>query len=377
MKIIRVCQYYYSKENMESGLMPYFYFLVDELKKQGVEHLIITSESDSDEIEGTQVYKTPHHKRLSILKAGMDTYKKIEELVSLDDWDIIHTHNYGFFSLYHYRDKLKMPMVHSIHGSPFEYRFVPFFNTKSEFKDTVYTYLFNRYACMRADAVITVASEERERIIRGFGIDESRVFFAPTGVDTVLFKPIETEKDIDILYVGRFARKKSLPTLLYAVRRLKRDYQKIKVYFIGGTLSDFAYKEVIEAIERCGLSENVTILPPVKHVELLNYYNRSKIFVLPSLSEGLPKVVLEAMACALPVVATGVCGNKDAVIDGKTGFLIAPKKPEELAEKIKILLENKDLREKMGKSGRERVEKHFTWKNIAKKVLEIYGEILD
>ena len=125
------------------------------------------------------------------------------------------------------------------------------------------------------------------------------------------------------------------------------------------------------------LQENVVVKPPIPQTELNEFYNRSKIFVLVSLEEGMPKVILEAMACRLPVVATNICGNKDAVVDGKTGFLIAPKKPEGLAEKIKILLKKGDLREKMGKQGRERVEKYFTWENVARQTLDVYEKILE
>nr|MQY69267.1 glycosyltransferase [Bacillota bacterium] len=100
------------------------------------------------------------------------------------------------------------------------------------------------------------------------------------------------------------------------------------------------------------------------------------IFVLPSLWEGLPIVLLEAMASKKPIVATDVIGNKEVVVDGKTAFLVPPKNPGRLAEKIISLIKNKPLREKFGESGRRRVEETYPLDRMVKETEEVYHEAL-
>ena len=107
--------------------------------------------------------------------------------------------------------------------------------------------------------------------------------------------------------------------------------------------------------------------------ELLNSFD---IFVLPSLFEGLPNVVLEAMACSKPVVATAVAGTPEAVIDGKTGYLVPSQNPEALAKALINLLEDEDLLEKMGREGRRRMETHFSLEGQINKFEALYEQLL-
>jgi glycosyltransferase involved in cell wall biosynthesis len=99
------------------------------------------------------------------------------------------------------------------------------------------------------------------------------------------------------------------------------------------------------------------------------------IFVLPSLSEGHPLALLEAMASEKPVVATDVGGLREVVEDGKAGILVPPKDPRALADKIMMLIKNKELAQEMAISGRTRVVKVFDIKNTAKKYMDTYNQL--
>ena len=105
-------------------------------------------------------------------------------------------------------------------------------------------------------------------------------------------------------------------------------------------------------------------------------FHKSSIVVLPSYREGFPKVLQEAAACGRPVITSDVPGCRDAVKDGLTGFLISPKDPKVLAEKIEYLLENKDLLVKMGSEARKFAEKEFSSDKVVNKHLKIYEELL-
>jgi glycosyltransferase involved in cell wall biosynthesis len=100
------------------------------------------------------------------------------------------------------------------------------------------------------------------------------------------------------------------------------------------------------------------------------------VFVLPSLWEGLPIALLEAMAAGLPVVATAVGGTPEVVVEGETGFLVPPRDPEALAEAILRLLREPDLRRRMGEAGRKRVAEHFSVEQMVQKTEALYEHLL-
>ena len=112
--------------------------------------------------------------------------------------------------------------------------------------------------------------------------------------------------------------------------------------------------------------------------EIPLWMNAADVLVLPSLSEGRPNVVLEAMACEVPVVATAVGGTPELVKDGEVGFLVPPKDPAAIAEKILLLLGDKGLRERLGRNGRRFIlEEGLTWESCARKYSEIYRALIE
>ena len=101
------------------------------------------------------------------------------------------------------------------------------------------------------------------------------------------------------------------------------------------------------------------------------------LFVLSSISEGFPIALLEAMASALPVVATDVGGNSEIVIHGETGFLVPPRAPETMADAICRLLLNREEAKSMGEKGRERVKQYFSFEKMMRSYENIYESILN
>ena len=100
------------------------------------------------------------------------------------------------------------------------------------------------------------------------------------------------------------------------------------------------------------------------------------VFALPSWTEGMPLVVLEAMAQRRPVVATPVGGTPEVVLDGETGLLIPPRDPDALAEALRRLLADNDLRRRMGDAGYERVRTRFSADAMTSRMLEVYDEVV-
>jgi glycosyltransferase involved in cell wall biosynthesis len=111
--------------------------------------------------------------------------------------------------------------------------------------------------------------------------------------------------------------------------------------------------------------------------DIQNWLSACDLFVLPSLYEGLPIAVLEAMAAGKPVIATDIPGNREAVVDGLTGCLVAPQDPRSLAVAIRSLLADSALRKRMGQAGREIVSQKFSMKEMVRQVTEVYTECLE
>ena len=107
--------------------------------------------------------------------------------------------------------------------------------------------------------------------------------------------------------------------------------------------------------------------------ELLSHYQKSHCFVNPSLYEGMPNSILEAMACGLPVVATRVPGNDELVVHGETGLLFELNKQNHLGDSLLSLINDRDIASRMGKSGRNRALDKFTWRTTS----QLYANLID
>ena len=136
-------------------------------------------------------------------------------------------------------------------------------------------------------------------------------------------------------------------------------------------------KSLEKRAQELEISDVIKFTGPVNHEDIPLWIAASDILVLPSLSEGRPNVVLEALSCEVPVVATDVGGIPELVVNGETGYLVPAKNPAELSGKINKLLEDRSRREKMGKFGRKSIiQRGLTWETHAKKTVDIYTELL-
>ncbi len=104
-------------------------------------------------------------------------------------------------------------------------------------------------------------------------------------------------------------------------------------------------------------------------------YQNATLFVFPSYHEGLPGVVLEAMSCGLPIIATDVRGNRDLISTGENGILVPPRSPRKIAEAITTVIDDETLRKKLGKNARETIEDGYTWDEVSNKFLKCYESL--
>lgn len=197
----------------------------------------------------------------------------------------------------------------------------------------------------------------------------------PNGVDTKRFSPNTSTAaghEAQILYVGRLEPYKGLDDLLSAVKVLADRGQSIHLTCAGdGSLRS----QLPEQAARLDITDRVSFTGPVHPDAIPDLYRSADIFVLPSLVEGMPNVVLEAMASGLPVVATRIPGSEELVGDGETGYLVDSGSPESLADALEDIVTRPDRRDQMGMRGRQAAEGR-SWRAAAEAYVNQYQRIV-
>lgn len=226
-----------------------------------------------------------------------------------------------------------------------------------------------RWVVRRADTLRTVNADQRDRYVE-MGIDPARIEVINTPIHLDRFaRPLDMAQGNVlreklaippggkiVLWVGRPIAIKRLPDLLEAVALVRRRQADVYLVLVGD-MSDAP--DIERQIERLDLADRVRCPGPVAHADLLAYYALCDAFVLCSVYEGMPKVVVEAATSGAPRVATRIPGVEDAVLDGETGLLCERENPADLAGKLTALLADPVRAAEMGQRGRANALERF------------------
>jgi glycosyltransferase involved in cell wall biosynthesis len=212
------------------------------------------------------------------------------------------------------------------------------------------------------------------------------------GVDANLFRPIQDAKvpnlpEVEgkkiVLYVGHFGLRKGLIYLIKAMARVVKEVPESALVCVGGVpdwLGKGQYWPYLkQVIESNNLEGKVFLIGKVPNSTLPLFYSASAVSVLPSYYEAFPKVVIEAMACGKPVVATKDGGPAEAIVDGvsRAGSLVRFGSEGDLADALTAILHDERLAERMGQAGRKRVVTDFTWERVAQRIDSMYRELFN
>ena len=197
----------------------------------------------------------------------------------------------------------------------------------------------------------------------------------PNGVDTDFFRPspeswVSARERFRLLFVGRFQAQKNLAVLLEQLAALREQRPgKFEIHLVGdGPLRT----ELKKQADDLRLADDIVWHGWLQREELSKICRSCHCFVNPSLYEGMPNAVLEAMACAKPIVASRVRGNDAVVQHGKTGFLFPLEDPASLRESLQVLIDDPARAEEMGRLGREWVTRDFSWEKVAAAYIELF-----
>lgn len=221
----------------------------------------------------------------------------------------------------------------------------------------------------------SVCSQELESLAK-LSDPSSEFLTIPNGVETGRFKPIERSQSpkVKILFIGRLIPRKGFHKVVQALPQVQKN---TTVPFEVEVVGTGAHRTELDALaEELHVSDLIRYVGMVPYDQLEKSYQYADIFVLTSLSEGMPSVILEAMGCGLPIIASDVGGNNEIVHEGENGYLIAGDDVDLLAKRIGTLINDANLRQAMGNKSRQ-LALEYDWKNIMGRyngLIERYGK---
>lgn len=239
-----------------------------------------------------------------------------------------------------------------------------------------------KFVCKKADRIRAVSQEIRSMAIKN-GIDEKKIFVSPSRCDTEIFNVDKYRDEIDtikkgfgyseadyvLVFAGRLIPAKDVESILKAVKILIKEEKTIRLLIIGGGELQDKLKILCHSL---GLDNVVTFYGNASFDMVPKLLSIGDIFVSPSLDEGMPRSVLEAMSMGMAVIVTPVGGNSEIIEDGVNGMLVEIKSPQQIADKISKLIKNPDLMQRIRKNARSKVVEKYEFKKCIKSFAEMH-----
>ncbi len=355
------------------------------LTKSGYRIDVLTSKIKGRNEHPAKEIRVFHYSTLNIAERigvpypilSIDAYRKFAEVIR--KCDLVHAHGHVYLSSYlagKLAKKYKKPFILTQHNTFIDYQ--SWLTTIENLNDLT----IGKAVLKDADRIIVVSNKTRD-YVRRLGADKAKTSVIYNGVDIDYFHPTnkrESRKKLGlpknrkiILSVRRLVYKNGLDTLIESVPPVARNHPDTLFVVAGKGPSR---KLIEDRIKELGIADNIKLTGFVPDKLLPVYYDAADYFVLPSASgEGLPLVLLEAMACGLPVLATKVGGTPEIIQHMKNGVLVPPRNPEAMAETMSKLLKE-ELGPAIGEEARRTVEDRFTWEENLRQLQGIYGEFL-
>jgi glycosyltransferase involved in cell wall biosynthesis len=231
-------------------------------------------------------------------------------------------------------------------------------------------YALEKEAFSVADAGVVTSERDRQWVIETHHVDPEKIHIIPNYVVTDVFKPMaKVTKQYDLVCVAKASPQKNLEALLGAMYHLKQHGMAVSLLLIGTAAKDAMLRRRVQEFQL-----NVSFMDRVANFDLPAYLNQARVFVLPSLYEGHPKTLLEAMSCGLPCIGTDVDGVREDLKHLKNGYLCQTDSVS-LAEAIQMVLDNTHLQQELGKNARQYVIDNYSLKTVMNLELILIHEI--
>jgi glycosyltransferase involved in cell wall biosynthesis len=377
MIVMHICMISREFPPVSGGIGYYVYNLSRELIKKGHKVTIIThgttSKTEKEIFDGIDVFKVtffplyPFH----MILHGIFVNSLLNSLSP--ELSLIHLHSPLTPTI-----KTSLPIVTTVHTAmkiDSRYHEVVDPYSLAEKVQSMYFSPFTESRLLRLSNVVTAVSPSVANELTEYGFDSRKVTIMWNGVDEKVFCPLGNNEKLEkyILYTGVLRARKGLFDLMKCAILVNKIIPNVKFVICGtGPL----LQKLKEQVRSVGLEKKVLFLGRVERKRLINIYQNATIYVVSSIYEGLPTVLLEAMACGLPVVATNIGGNRDLISSNVNGLLVPPRSPEKMAQMIALLWNDEHLRKRLGDNARETIVKKYTWELIANNFINVYEALV-
>jgi len=304
---------------------------------------------------------------------GMDVSLGLtRELRRAPNFDIVHAHSHIYYATNiatMLRSITDTPLAVTCHG--LHSQSIPHWLSRLHLR-TIGWITYDQ-----ADIVFCYTPAERSEL-RRIGV-QSDVEVVSNGIDVAQFSPsgeeygrIAEASGPSILYVGRLTPGKSPKDALDVLDRLRLSCPDVTLFICG----DGPLRDDLEAnVEQRDLQKNVEFLGRLSYDVMPSVYRAADVFLLPSLAEGFPRTILEALACKIPVVATSL-DQTESLLE-RTGYAVPHGNVEAFSSALEVLLTDPARRRKLGRRGREIVEEEYSWRTTVKKTTERLGRLAE
>lgn len=364
--------------------------LASEFCRQGIETTVLT-ESSNRVNNFSSLYKVQHflHTPRNILKGPLFALRLLM-LQRKHQFDIIHFHK-AYMAYYALKISTLLGAKIVITGHGGDIQVCPEINYGGRLKPGWHKKI--AYAVRRADLLTAIGKGTRDTYLE-LGADQEKIIDIANGANlgrfakgrATLRKAIGFgDEEKVVLSIGRYNLAKDQETLVRAMSLVQKHNNTIRCVFIGKKLEvlnplidELNLQKTVILVDQQDFEAKIdnTIDPEkIPNEFILSAYKSSDLYVSSSIIEGFPLTLVEAMAAGLPIVATNVWGNEDAVNDGENGLLVPAKSPDEMAKAIIHLFDNKEQRLAMAESSKHESLK-YDWKNIASQYLAAYKKLL-
>jgi len=314
---------------------------------------------------------SPVKKYLNHIESLIRSYRKSLEILQKQKINIIHhmlpaVYNQTFNLLAILR-KNKQPFVFGpisahIYPRPIDEKILLKITSK-----------LHKKTIQKCDRLITITNQVKTLYSKFF--DEEKICTIPLGVDTELFKPPQKsfqKKNPEILFAGYLYKLKGAEYLLKATQLIAKKRKNVRLRIVGNGPDKPHLMKLTEALK---IKDKTFFEGLVPHTEMPKYYQQCDIFCFPTLGEPFGKAIIEAMACAKPVIASNIGGPAEIIKNQKNGLLVPPAQPKILATKILDLLDNEAKMKKMGTNARKTVIEKYSWEKISEMYHSLYRNL--
>jgi glycosyltransferase involved in cell wall biosynthesis len=329
-----------------------------------------------------------------------ESVRKFQELHQQDPFDVIWSQSFAAYGLAHAKSQaINIPVIPILQGCihqeiiTFKSNLFHKYRNPHTILKTLMGLFFSYYReqkplLARSSRIITVSHELIHDLKRWYGPHiANKALSIYNGIDTHLFSPNNQHRknirakfgvrdsEILLLTCGTLNKEKGHHLAIESLHYLKEQIPNIKLMIIG---SGESKSNLEKRTGDAGFDKNVIFVGFVNNDDLPKYYNSADIYIMPTLRvEGLPFVLLEAMSCGKPVVASRIGGNISVVKDGSNGLLIEPGDILQLAEKVKLIINNPELHKRLSSSARGTIVDNFTSDHMIKKTIDSMRAIVE